>query len=41
MKKLKLRWLKLQLFLLRVAAHVNIPLYIQLLCAALEKIFKL
>ena len=38
--KLKLIWLKFRLFLLRITAHVNIPLYIQLLCAALEKIFK-
>ena len=40
MKKLKLMWLTFRLFLLRITAHVNIPLYLQLLCAALEKIFK-
>ena len=40
MKKLQLIRLKIQLFLLRITAHVNIPLYLQLLCAALEKIFK-
>ena len=40
MKKLKLIRLKIQLFLLRVTAHINIPLYLQLLWAALEKIFK-
>ena len=40
MKKRKLIWLKLQLFLLRATAHENIPLWLQLLWAALEKIFK-
>ena len=40
MKALKIIWLKIQLFLLRITAHVNIPLYLQLLSAALEKIFR-
>ena len=40
MKKLKISWLKIQLFLLRVTAQVNIPLYLQLLWAAIEKFFK-
>ena len=38
--KLNLQWLKIQLFLLRVTAHANIPLYLQLFWAAVEKIFK-
>jgi hypothetical protein len=40
MKKCKLIRLKLQLLLLRVTTVVNIPFYLQLLWAALEKIFK-
>ena len=40
MKKLKLRWLKLQLFLLYVAAYENNALLLQLLCSALIEILK-
>jgi hypothetical protein len=40
MKNLQLIRLQFQQFLLHVAAQINIPLYLQLLWAALEKIFK-
>jgi hypothetical protein len=38
--KIKLFWIEIQLFLLRVTAHPNGAQWLQLLWAALEKIFK-
>jgi hypothetical protein len=38
--KLKLSWLKFQQFLLRITVHEHSAQWVQLLWAALEKIFK-
>ena len=38
--KLKLKWLKFRLFLLRITAHEHMAQWLPLLWAALEKIFK-
>ena len=40
MKQLKIIWLKIQLFLLCVTAHEHNAQWLQLLWAAVEKIFK-
>jgi hypothetical protein len=38
MKKLKISWLKIQLFLLRITTHPNSAQWLQLLWAAVEKL---
>ena len=40
MKQLKIIWLKIQLLLLRVTAHEHSAQWLQLLWAAIEKIFR-
>ena len=40
MKQLKIIWLKTQLFLLRITVHEHSAQWLQLLWAAVEKIFK-
>jgi hypothetical protein len=40
MKIFKLIWLKFLLFLLRITAHEHMAQWLQLLWAAVEKIFK-
>ena len=37
----KLKWLEFRLFLLRITAHEHAAQWVQLLWAAVEKIFKL
>ena len=38
MKKLKISWLKIQLFLLHTTTHPNIAEWLQLLWVAIEKL---